>query len=104
MRRTPSGGSSGSSSSTRDRYARLLFRTDKKVSERAFEREKYRGVKRLDDQAILLIDDTWTPAPAGPDRVERIRKQLEHCLFPLRVRRAKYGLTKEMAIGINAFG
>lgn len=44
----------------RERFARLLVRTEKAVAERAFDREKYRALERVDDAAVLLIDDTWT--------------------------------------------
>jgi hypothetical protein len=45
---------------TRDRHARLLSRTAKPVAARAFDRDKYRVAQRIDDAAVLLIDDTWT--------------------------------------------
>ncbi len=45
---------------TRHRFARLLTRTSKPVAPRAFDRDKYAAVDRIDDAAVLLIDDTWT--------------------------------------------
>lgn len=45
---------------TRDRFARLLIRTDKPVAPRRFDRGKYRAVARVDDSTVLMIDDTWT--------------------------------------------
>jgi len=45
---------------TRDRFARLLMRSNKSVPERTFDRDKYSAVERIDDAAVLLINDTWT--------------------------------------------
>lgn len=45
---------------TRDRYERLLLRSDTTVHPRAFDADKYTAVRRLDQEPVLLIDDTWT--------------------------------------------
>lgn len=45
---------------TRDRYERLLVRSDKQVEQRRFDAEKFSPARPLDGQAVLLIDDTWT--------------------------------------------
>jgi predicted amidophosphoribosyltransferase len=45
---------------TRDRHERLLRRTSWQTEPRTFDSRRYRAVRRLDDQNVLLIDDTWT--------------------------------------------
>lgn len=45
---------------TRSRYERLLVPTDRGVDERDFDPDRYRAVRSLDGENILLIDDTWT--------------------------------------------
>jgi predicted amidophosphoribosyltransferase len=45
---------------TRDRCHRLLRRTDARTGQRSFNPHKFEAIRRLDGQAILLIDDTWT--------------------------------------------
>jgi predicted amidophosphoribosyltransferase len=45
---------------TRRRHERLLRTTEDDVPARTFSDHKYVTTKRLDGQAILLIDDTWT--------------------------------------------
>jgi predicted amidophosphoribosyltransferase len=45
---------------TRDRYERLLLRSDAPVHARAFNADKYAPTRALDQEPVLLIDDTWT--------------------------------------------
>ena len=45
---------------TRNRYERLLRRSDVDVGAREFEPEKYLALRMLDGEPVLLIDDTWT--------------------------------------------
>ncbi len=45
---------------TRDRYERLLERSDADVPPRTFARNKFRARRALNGEAVLLIDDTWT--------------------------------------------
>jgi predicted amidophosphoribosyltransferase len=45
---------------TRDRHQRLLHRTDADVPDRAFSQDKFEVTGSLRDNAVLLIDDTWT--------------------------------------------
>ncbi len=45
---------------TRERYRRLLRRTDAAAPLRTFSATKFEATTNLDGQAILLIDDTWT--------------------------------------------
>jgi hypothetical protein len=45
---------------TRDRYQRLLLRSDAEVDPRAFSPEKFIATGPIDGRSVLLIDDTWT--------------------------------------------
>ena len=45
---------------TRDRHRRLLRRTDAEIAPRTFNRDKFEATERLENTAVLLIDDTWT--------------------------------------------
>src|SRR5689334_8779663 len=45
---------------TRDRYERLLERSDHEVAPRAFDADKFRARRRLSGESVLLVDDTWT--------------------------------------------
>lgn len=45
---------------TRSRYQRVLRRTDVEVPARTFSHDKFGATRRLGDEPVLLIDDTWT--------------------------------------------
>lgn len=45
---------------TCDRYERLLVRSDTPAIPRVFDPARYRPTRRLDGEAVLLIDDMWT--------------------------------------------
>jgi predicted amidophosphoribosyltransferase len=45
---------------TRERYQRLLRRSDVEVPPRAFSPEKFVATGEIEGRAVLLIDDTWT--------------------------------------------
>ncbi len=45
---------------TRDRHVKLLSRSDVACPAREFSAERFRPVRQLDGEAVLLIDDTWT--------------------------------------------
>jgi predicted amidophosphoribosyltransferase len=45
---------------TRNRYQRLLRTTENRIPPRTFSEHKFDTTKRLNGEAILLIDDTWT--------------------------------------------
>ena len=45
---------------TRDRYERLLVRSDSLSIPRVFDPARYRPTRRLDGGTVLLIDDMWT--------------------------------------------
>jgi hypothetical protein len=45
---------------TADRYERLLSRSAQAVEPRTVDAGKYVASRRLDGEAVLLIDDTWT--------------------------------------------
>jgi predicted amidophosphoribosyltransferase len=44
----------------RERHERLLRRSDRDVPPHTYDVDKYAAVRRLDGEAVLLIDDTWT--------------------------------------------
>ena len=50
----------GEMSETRDRHERLLRRTSWRFEPRTFDNRRYRAVRRVDGENVLLIDDTWT--------------------------------------------
>jgi hypothetical protein len=45
---------------TRARHERLLRRTNTELPPRTFDHRKFEAVHRLNNSAVLLIDDTWT--------------------------------------------
>lgn len=45
---------------TRDRYERLLVRSDSLVIPRVYDPARYAPTRHLDGEAVLLIDDMWT--------------------------------------------
>ena len=45
---------------TRDRYERLLWRSEVEVPQRSFSAEKFVAPNPIDGRSVLLIDDTWT--------------------------------------------
>jgi hypothetical protein len=45
---------------TRERHARLLARSDVACEPRAFAAERFRPIRQLHGEPVLLIDDTWT--------------------------------------------
>jgi predicted amidophosphoribosyltransferase len=46
--------------STRERYERLLLRSDSPANPRVFDPARYCATRKLDGEAVLLIDDMWT--------------------------------------------
>jgi predicted amidophosphoribosyltransferase len=45
---------------TRDRYQRLLRRSDVEITPRLISEDKFEPAKELSGETILLVDDTWT--------------------------------------------
>jgi predicted amidophosphoribosyltransferase len=45
---------------TRDRYERLLVRSGSEVPERTVDLSKFSAERAIEDETVLLIDDTWT--------------------------------------------
>jgi predicted amidophosphoribosyltransferase len=45
---------------TRERHERLLRRTKAELPPRTFDQHKFEATRHLNDNAVLLIDDTWT--------------------------------------------
>ena len=68
---------------TRDRYHRLLRRTDAQTEPRSFSETKFEPIQHIEGRSVLLIDDTWTTGAsaqsaavalkaAGADRVAAV--------------------------------
>lgn len=45
---------------TKDRFRRLLTRTDRPIADHTFSSEKFVATRALAGESVLLIDDTWT--------------------------------------------
>jgi len=58
---------------TRDRYQRLLRRTETDVPPRRFSEDKFEPTKPLQGEAILLIDDTWTTGASAQSAAAALR-------------------------------
>ena len=58
---------------TRERYAPLLVRTETEVVPRRFNPEKFRAVRPLASEAVLLIDDTWTTGASAQSAAAALR-------------------------------
>jgi len=58
---------------TRERYIRLLRRSDREVAERSFDEHKFEALGSLDGQAVLLIDDTWTTGASAQSAAAALR-------------------------------
>jgi predicted amidophosphoribosyltransferase len=58
---------------TRDRYERLLSRSDAVVPERTFDARKYDVARPLGGEAVLLIDDTWTTGSGAQSAAAALR-------------------------------
>ena len=59
---------------TRDRYERLLKRSDRPVDAHAFHAEKFIAIRRLDGAPVLLIDDTWTTGASAQSAAAALKK------------------------------
>jgi predicted amidophosphoribosyltransferase len=58
---------------TRDRYERLLTRSQVEVPERTFDPRKYEAARPLAGQSVLLIDDTWTTGSGAQSAAATLR-------------------------------
>jgi hypothetical protein len=59
--------------STRDRYERLLVRSDTPAIPRVFDPARYHTTRRLNGEAILLIDDMWTSGASAESAAAALR-------------------------------
>lgn len=59
---------------TRDRHRRLLLTGDHPVPPRTFSESKFHPTTRLQGQAILLIDDTWTTGSSAQSAAAALKK------------------------------
>jgi predicted amidophosphoribosyltransferase len=57
----------------RERFERLLRRTSVQVRPREFSLEKYRAIRPLTGEAVLLIDDTWTTGASARSAAAALR-------------------------------
>ena len=58
---------------TRDRYERLLCRTDVDVAAREFHARRFEPVRSLSGEPVLLIDDTWTTGASAQSAAAALR-------------------------------
>ena len=59
---------------TRNRYQRLLRRTDVDVPARTFSEAKFHPTKPLQGHAVLLIDDTWTTGASAQSAAAALKQ------------------------------
>lgn len=59
---------------TRDRYARLLARTDTDIGPRTFHPDKFEAIRQLDGEPVLLIDDTWTTGTSAQSAAATLKR------------------------------
>jgi hypothetical protein len=58
---------------TRERYERLLRRTDVPTNPRQFQPDKYAATRPLAGEAVLLIDDTWTTGASAQSAASALK-------------------------------
>lgn len=58
---------------TRDRYERLLVRSSSPAIARTFDPARYEPTRRLDGEAVLLIDDMWTSGSSAESAAAALR-------------------------------
>jgi predicted phosphoribosyltransferase len=58
---------------TRDRYERVLRRTDVTVQPRAFSGEKFVTTADVEGRSVLLIDDTWTTGASAQSAASALK-------------------------------
>ena len=59
---------------TRDRYERLLRRSDAPVEHRTFDQSKFDVIRPLGGQSVLLIDDMWTTGTNAQSAATALKK------------------------------
>jgi len=58
---------------THDRYKLLLTRSEADVSPRTLEADKFKSLRALDGESVLLIDDTWTTGASARSAAAALR-------------------------------
>ena len=58
---------------TRDRHERLLIRSRADTPPRTFDPDKFAATRRLNGEAVLLIDDTWTTGTSAQSAAAALR-------------------------------
>jgi len=59
---------------TRERYRRVLRRTEAEAPQRTFSPTRFEATTNLDGQAILLIDDTWTTGATAQSAAAALKR------------------------------
>lgn len=59
---------------TAGRHERLLLRTSKRSTERAFEPERYSATRPLNGASVLLIDDMWTTGASAQSAAAALKE------------------------------
>jgi predicted amidophosphoribosyltransferase len=59
---------------TRDRHRRLLRRSAAQIPDRTFSATKFEATINLDNQTILLIDDTWTTGASAQSAAAALKQ------------------------------
>ena len=58
---------------TRDRYERLLVRSEAEVEPRVLDLARYDAVRALDGEAVLLVEDTWVTGANAQSAAARLK-------------------------------
>ncbi|MHB8657107.1 MAG: hypothetical protein ACYC91_04000 [Solirubrobacteraceae bacterium] len=59
---------------TRGRYERLLRRSEAQTSARVVDDHRYEPLRKLDGEAVLLIDDTWTTGASARSAAAALKR------------------------------
>ncbi len=60
--------------STAGRYARTLVAAGERVEPHRFNAERFRALGRLDGEAVLLVDDTWTSGASAQSAAHALKR------------------------------
>jgi hypothetical protein len=59
---------------THDRYKLLLTRSDADIPARTVDADKFKSLRALDGESVLLIDDTWTTGASARSAAAALRR------------------------------
>ena len=59
---------------TRERYERLLRRTEAEQAPREFDARRFEPVRQLSGEAVLVVDDTWTTGASAQSAAAALRE------------------------------